>query len=120
MTGYVLFGHGSRVESANESVRTMAARMADAGGHAVEPAFLELGEPGLAGAVDRLVGRGAAKIVVVPYFLTLGTHLQRDLPALVDEAASRHAGVEIRVTPPLDGHPALVGALLERAAAVGN
>ena len=115
MTGYIVFGHGSRVESANESVRRVAERMARDGGHAVEPAFLELGEPDLSGAVDRLVQRGAAHIIVIPYFLTLGTHLQRDLPKLVEEAAGRHEAVSIRVTPPLDGHPALLQALLDRA-----
>ena len=115
MTGFIVFGHGSRVESANEAVRAMASRMAAAGGLTVEPAFLELGEPDLDGAVDRLAARGAASIVVIPYFLTLGTHLRRDLPKLVEAAAARHGHVPISVTAPLDGHPALVGALLDRA-----
>ena len=118
MTAFILFGHGSRVESANEAVRIAARQLAQAGGHAVEPAFLELGDPLLAGAVDRLVQQGANSIVVIPYFLTLGTHLQRDLPQLVNDASALHGRrVSITVTPPLDGHPALVTALLDRAKA---
>ena len=116
MTAFILFGHGSRVESANEAVRMTARQLAQACGFPVEPAFLELGQPLLAGAVQTLVEQGAQKIVVLPYFLTLGTHLQRDLPQLVREAAAMHGPqIAITVTPPLDGHPALVTALLDRA-----
>jgi len=115
MTGFIVFAHGSRIESANQAVRDIADRMAQAGGHLVEPSFLELGEPDLAGAARRLVARGASRIVVIPYFLTLGTHLQRDLPKLVREAAESLGSVEMQVTPPLDGHLALLEALLDRA-----
>ncbi len=116
MTALILFGHGSRIESANEAFRIASRQLAQAGGHPVEPAFLELGQPPLAGAVHTLVERGAEKIVVIPYFLTLGTHLQRDLPQLIREAADAHGPqISITVTPPLDGHPALVNALLDRA-----
>jgi len=115
MTGFVVFAHGSRVESANQAVREVAAQMAASGDHLVEPAFLELGEPDLAGAVGLLLKRGASRVIVIPYFLTLGTHLQRDLPRLVRDAARAHGNVPIEVTAPLDGHPALLQALLDRA-----
>jgi len=115
MTGFVLFAHGSRIETANQAVREIAAQMAGQANHLVEPAFLELGQPDLAGAVERLLARGTSQIVVIPYFLTLGTHLQRDLPKLVRESVRAHGHVDIEVTPPLDGHPALVHILLERA-----
>lgn len=115
MTGLIVFAHGSRVESANQSVREIAARMAASRGEMVEAAFLELGQPDLAGATARLVANGASRIVVIPYFLTLGTHMQRDLPRLAQEAARQNGGVEMHVTSPLDGHPALLEALLDRA-----
>ena len=115
MTGFIVFAHGSRIESANQAVRDIADRMAEAGGHLVEPSFLELGEPDLAGAAKRLVARGVSRIVVIPYFLTLGTHLRRDLPKLVRDTAESLGSVEMQVTSPLDGHPALLEALLDRA-----
>jgi sirohydrochlorin ferrochelatase len=116
MTGFILFAHGSRIESANQAVRDVAARMAASGQHVAEPAFLELGQPDLAGAAKRLEGVGVTRIIVIPYFLTLGTHLQRDLPRLVREAAISLGGnIPMEVTPPLDGHPALLEALLDRA-----
>ena len=115
MRGIVVFAHGSRVESANEAVREVARQLASTGRFDVEPAFLELGQTDLAGAVELLVSRGAARIVVIPYFLTMGTHLNRDLPGLAADAAKRYKKVEIHVTAPLDGHPALLQALLDRA-----
>ena len=120
-TGLIVFGHGSTIETANQAVRNVARGMAQTGNHElVETAFLEAGKPDLAEASRLLVERGATRLVVLPYFLTLGMHLKRDLPKLVDEVRLQ-LQVEIEVTPPLDGHPALQQILLERAAeAVGT
>ncbi len=116
VTAYIVFAHGSSVESANHAVRTVAAEMARRGGfETVEPAFLEGGRPDLKDAVKSLAARGISRVVVIPYFLTLGLHLQRDLPRLIEELRRTHPGLEIHVTPPLDAHPSLVDALLDRA-----
>jgi sirohydrochlorin ferrochelatase len=115
MTGFIVFAHGSRIESANQAVRDVASKMAASGPHIVEPAFLELGTPDLNGATALLIARGAKRIVVIPYFLTLGTHMLRDLPRLALDASRAHGDIEIQITSPLDGHPALVQALLDRA-----
>ena len=115
MTGYIVFAHGSSIESANEAVRVVAADMARRGGlDIVEAAFLEGGKPSLSGALAAMADR-VSHVVVVPYFLTLGLHLQRDLPRLIDEVKSAHPGLRIDVAPPLDQHPAMVDALLDRA-----
>jgi sirohydrochlorin ferrochelatase len=115
MRGIIVFAHGSRVESANEAVRTVAAELGRKGDFRVEAAFLELGEPNLEGAATRLVEAGVDSITVIPYFLTLGLHMERDLPPLVQKISNQYNGLAIAVTSPLDGHPALVEALLDRA-----
>jgi sirohydrochlorin ferrochelatase len=116
VTAIVIFAHGSSIESANDSVRTIAGRLRrESGFDLVETAFLEQGRPDLAGALEAAVAQGAKRVVVVPYFLTLGIHLQRDLPNIVSGLERIHKGVEIRVAPPLEGHPALVDILRERA-----
>jgi sirohydrochlorin ferrochelatase len=112
--GIVVFGHGSSVASANEAVRTIAARAAAEGAWDLyETAFLEA-SPRLDEAVRRLAASGAEEILVLPYFLTLGIHLQRDLPKLVEDLAREHS-VRIRVAEPLDGHPELSRILVDRA-----
>jgi sirohydrochlorin ferrochelatase len=120
MTGFIVFAHGSRIESANQAVRDVVSKMAASGQHVVEAAFLELGQPDLAGATAVLIARGSKRVVVIPYFLTLGTHIQRDLPRLAQDASRANGDIEMRITAPLDGHPALVQALLDRASQALN
>lgn len=110
-----MFAHGSSVGPANDAVRSVASVMARAGGFdLIETAFLEQARPDLGEAVSKLVEQGASRILVVPYFLTLGIHLQRDLPGIVRELSRIHTKVEISVTPPFDGHPALAQILMDR------
>lgn len=114
--GLIVFAHGSSVESANEAVRAVASEVARRGGYpTVTAAFLEGGRPSLKEAVGELAAQGLSRVVVIPYFLTLGLHLQRDLPRLVAEIQRLHPGLPIEVTPPLDTHPALIDALIDRA-----
>lgn len=109
-----MFGHGSSIASANDAVRTIAGRAAAEGHWALyETAFLEAA-PRLDEAVGKLAACGAHEVLVLPYFLTLGIHLQRDLPKLVEDLVRRH-GIPIRVAEPLDGHPELSRILVERA-----
>ena len=116
--GIIVFAHGSRIESANEGVRSVAAELARQGGYEhVRAAFLELGQPDLEGAVVDLAAGGVEAIVVIPYFLTLGLHLERDLPRIVRDISNKHKGLEISVALPLEGHPALVQVLLDRSRA---
>jgi sirohydrochlorin ferrochelatase len=44
---------------------------------------------------------------MIPYFLSAGIHLTRDLAAARDELAQRHPGVEFRLGAPLGPHPLL-------------
>lgn len=115
-TAIIIFAHGSSVGSANDAVRSVAVQMARTEGYEmVGAAFLELESPTLEEAVRQFVERGAGRIVVIPYFLTPGAHLQRDLPRIVSGISSVHTDVEIQVTEPLDGHPALSRAVADRA-----
>ena len=114
-TAVILFAHGSPVAEANEGVAA-AARSAGAelgAGHVVA-AFLDSAPPSLAEAVAQAVAAGARRVVVMPFFLTMGLHLRRDLPRLVDEVRARHPQVEILVSEPLEGHAALVAAVTGR------
>lgn len=116
MTGYVVFAHGSSVEAANDAVRAAARAAAIKGKwEKFAAAFLGGGKPDLPGAIEKLASEGAEKIVVIPYFLTSGLHLERDLPALVAEVRRARPNLEIETAAPLDGHPGLIDALVDRA-----
>ena len=51
---------------------------------------------------------------MVPYFLSAGVHLLRDLTAARDELARRHPAVEFRLGPALGPHPLLERLVVER------
>jgi sirohydrochlorin ferrochelatase len=121
MTAYIVFAHGSSVESANEAVRAVSHAAAGRGGWKLyETAFLGGGRPNLEEAATKMAADGATEIVVIPYFLTSGLHLERDLPALIAEIRRTHPEIQIRATEPLDGHPGLIDAVLDRAGQVNS
>ena len=112
--GIIIFAHGSRIESANQAVRKVAEALDCTSEARVVPAFLELGEPDLETAASRLASLGVTRLVIVPYFLTLGLHMERDLPRIAERISLTHKDLEIRIAPPLDGHPALLQVLQDR------
>jgi sirohydrochlorin ferrochelatase len=115
MTGIVLFAHGSTVESANDAVQRVATELGRRTGRVVETAFLECAAPTLADAVAKLTLSGVRRIVVVPYFLTMGIHLKRDLPRIAGELRNIYTDVSIEIGEPLDGHPGLIDVLVDRS-----
>jgi sirohydrochlorin ferrochelatase len=117
----IVFAHGSRVEEANTGVRELAQQVRQAGSFEhVRAAFLEMAQPGLSTAIAEAVAAGWRRIIVVPYFLTMGVHLRHDLPELVASERDRHPGVEIHVADSLEGHPSLPSLLIDRILAVAH
>jgi sirohydrochlorin ferrochelatase len=116
-TAILLIAHGSRHQPANDELRDLAGRIAARGEHPiVEPCFLELAEPDIAAGGARCVERGAETVLMVPYFLSAGVHLLRDLTTARDELARRFQQVEFRLGPPLGPHPLLEDLVAARIA----
>ncbi len=115
-TGIVLFAHGSSVEEANEGVRELANRVEALGVYRyVRAAFLDLAHPDLAEAVTQAVEAGFPHIIVIPYFLTMGIHLRRDLPSLVAPLKQKYPEISLEVGQSLEGHPLMASIIIERA-----
>ena len=115
-TAVLLIAHGSRHPAANEDLFRLAGRLAEAGAYPiVEPAFLELAEPGIMAGGDLCVERGAGRVLMVPYFLSAGVHMIRDLASAAEDLNRRHPGVEFRLGSPLGPHPLLDRLVAERA-----
>ena len=114
-TAIVLFGHGSRVEDANRGVRDLARQVQDAGPyHHVRAAFLELAQPDLNAAIAEAAAAGLQRVIVIPYFLTEGIHLRRDLPNLIAPLKQMYPRVAIEVGQSLEGHPLMASIILGR------
>jgi sirohydrochlorin ferrochelatase len=113
----LLIAHGSRHPDANADLYHVVEAMRVRGGHAVvEAAFLELAEPGIDAGAARCVEQGAASVVLLPYFLSAGVHVRRDLAAACERLAARFPGVCFRLAEPLGRHPLLVEVVAQRAA----
>jgi sirohydrochlorin ferrochelatase len=115
LTAVLLIAHGSRHAPANDDLHQLAERFAGVGNYPiVEPCFLELVQPDIPSGGDRCVARGASRVLMIPYFLSAGVHLIRDLTAARDELRLRHPQIEFRLGPALGPHPLLDRLVSER------
>jgi sirohydrochlorin ferrochelatase len=116
----VLAGHGSRSDEANASLAALAAAIGAELGVPVLPAYLEMVRPSIADALRAAAEGGATRIVLVPYFLSPGMHVRRDIVEVVDEARAE-LDVPIEIAEFFGSHPEvprLLGDLARRALGV--
>jgi len=116
-TAILIMAHGSRIANANDAaleVARMVQGMTDI--DILEVAFRELHEPNIQQGIDKCVAKGAKKILLVPYFLFMGAHVQHDLPQEIREAQKRHPGLEMTMGPHLGVHRKLAEIVVERIA----
>jgi sirohydrochlorin ferrochelatase len=115
-TALLLIAHGSRHAAANDDLHHLASCLRATGRYAmVAPAFLELAEPTIEQAARRCVEQGSDRVVLLPYFLSAGVHVQRDLQTYRDRLAQQFPQIAFVLAEPLGRHPLLVDIVLERA-----
>jgi sirohydrochlorin ferrochelatase len=103
----LLVGHGSRSPAGVAAYWEFAAVLrTEAPDLHVGCGFIELAEPDLDTAVDRLVAGGATHVVAVPLVLLGAGHLKNDGPAALARARHRHPDVQFRYARDLGIHPA--------------
>ena len=116
-TALLLIAHGSRQRAANDDLHHLAQCLHSRGPYAVvAPAFLELAEPTIAQAAATCVAAGVERVILVPYFLSAGVHVQRDLRANCDQLAKDYPQTAFILAEPLGRHPLLMDIVLQRAA----
>ena len=113
-TALLLIAHGSRHADANADLDHVAAGLRARGFAIVEGSYLELAEPDVDAGGVRCVEQGAGKVILVPYFLSAGVHVRRDLTAARARLAARFPAVEFRLAEPLGRHPLLVDVVSDR------
>ncbi|SRR5579883_814267 len=113
-TGLLLIAHGSRQEEANADLLYVAAGLRAQGWAIVEASFLELAEPGITEGGARCVEQGAEQVILVPYFLSAGVHVLRDLAEARAKLAEHFPAVDFRLAEPLGQHALLLEVVAER------
>lgn len=111
----VLVAHGSQLDEANADAHWMAEQLRQRGvAKWVEVSFLELAQPTIETSVVRCVERGADRVVLLPYFLSPGHHVRRDLEAWRKQLQDRFPSASIELREPVGRHPLLVELLCRR------
>ena len=103
MTTLIVVAHGSRSAGANAEVRALVAAIRGFG--RADAAFLEIEPPMVEEVLRAHVAAGASRIVVLPLFLSAGTHVTRDLPARLARCGAESPAVAIAVLPHLGATP---------------
>ncbi len=97
-TTLLLVGHGSRHRDGNQEILHFAAQWRERHpGWRIEVCFIEHAEVLLADGLDRAT-RQARRVLVIPFILNAAGHVKMELPAALEEARSRHPGVDFAVT----------------------
>ena len=108
LVAVLLIAHGSRHAAANDDLFAFAERLAGRGDHAiVEASFLELAEPDIRTGGARCVAGARRVCSMVPYFLSAGVHLIRDLTAAARRAGRPPPGRDLPARRPPGPHPLL-------------
>ena len=97
----LLVAHGSRREESNLEVDSLSKKMLKFNSSQfdqVMPAFLEFASPSIPEAIEKCSEMGARRVTVLPYFLSAGVHINRDIPDEVNKATQDFPDLEINVT----------------------
>lgn len=100
-TSLLIVAHGSRRSESNIEVEqlTQVIREKTLSKYlSVSYAFLELAEPPISEAIDKCVQQGATDILLLPYFLSAGRHVQQDIPEEMTAKQIQYPHINIRVT----------------------
>jgi sirohydrochlorin ferrochelatase len=114
-TALLLIAHGSREAAANADLHHVVEHLASWNQFPiVQASFLEIAQPDIQTGAAACIAGGARQVILVPYFLSPGRHVRRDLTRLRQTLAGRFPDVDFRLAEPLGGHPLLVQILLDR------
>ena len=115
-TALLLMAHGSRQEEANADLYHLVEELRRRGPYdVVEASFLELAEPDIEQGAAICVRQQAERVVLLPYFLSAGVHVRRDLAALCRRLQARYPQVRFHLAEPLGRHPLLLEVVADRA-----
>ena len=111
----LLIAHGSRRAEANDDLHRLAAMMRErAEFSVVEPAYLEIAEPTIPQGAAACVKQGAEQVLMLPFFLSAGSHVVDDLERHRRELTQQHAGVQFTLCAPLGLHPLMLEIVQDR------
>ena len=114
-TAILLIAHGSRLATANTDLLQLAEQLRlRFPGQVIETAYLELAEPNIPQGAARCVTLGAKRVLLLPYFLSAGTHVTEDLRRYRAQFAEQWPSIRFELCPPLGLHPLMLDIVCDR------
>ena len=112
----IIIGHGSKQRGFQAAMERVAAALRRGRRFGVVLcAYLEITKPLIPEAIGRCVQKGAKEIIVLPYFLLTGRHVEQDIPRIAAEARKKYKGkARIKLAPYLGYHGKIVEVVKQR------
>jgi sirohydrochlorin ferrochelatase len=120
-TAVLLIAHGSRRAAANHDLVIVADQLREQSDYSIiVPSYLELAEPSIPEGTRQCVDAGADHVLMMPYFLSAGSHVTRDLERFRNKASAEFKSVKFDLCPPLGLHPLMLQIVKDRLSEGGN
>jgi len=101
----IVAAHGSRQKASAAEVAALAQKMDKKiktdGSHDIQQvvhAFLQFCDPSLETVLQELVDSGVEEVVIFPFFISAGSHVQTDIPQAVETARQQYPDVQFHIT----------------------
>ena len=79
----LLIGHGSRLSYGKEVINEIAELYRDKTDYPVSISFMNMSQPSIPTAINKLSEEGVEKIIAIPVFLAHGVHTKQDIPRIL-------------------------------------
>ena len=116
MKKLLIVAHGSRRTSSNEELKVLVAKVSGNLGlsfDGVGAAFLEFASPSIEEVLTDFFNGQATEVVILPYFLSAGNHVARDIPEEVQKVLDQWPDKKITVLPHVGALDAMAGVIVE-------
>jgi len=114
-TSLLVVAHGSRRSQSNSEVEQLTQIIREKACSkylSISHAFLELAEPSIGNAIDQCIQQGADEIILLPYFLSAGRHVQQDIPEQVAAKQAQYPQIKIHIAPYLGASQGIADMML--------
>jgi len=96
----IVVAHGSRKKASALEVAALVKKLEEKahGFDWITHAFLQFSEPLLPGVLKATADKGADQVVLFPFFIATGSHVQSDIPGIVAKAAQAYPKISFSIT----------------------
>ena len=116
-TAIIILSHGSKAAGSDGALPRIIDDVKSRGSYEiVEQAFLKHSAPDIMAAIETCTQQNAERIVVVPFFMQMGSHVTRDVPVLLEKAKIRHPKTLFRLSDFVGSHPLMSEIVLDLVA----